>query len=235
MLTANAMIIPRALRPGDTVAVVAPSSPFEAVLGWRGLGFLATRYRLKFDRDLFSREGYLAGNDARRKNELKEALEDPSVSAILAARGGYGASRFAHDLDFSVLRERPKWIIGFSDVTTLHVEATRIGVASLHAPHLTSLWRSDEKLRRSMVLALEDPLRSRVLNVAGVLLGQFTGCDPGADRVTTIQVLEERLGILKVPILDGLPSGHGAHNEPLVIGGQARIGSNGSEGYVELG
>ncbi len=130
--------------------MIAPSSPFEHVLGWRGLGFLAERYRVRFDRRaLFARRGYLAGDDGARRDALTAALEDPGVAAILAARGGYGANRFAHGVDFAGLRARPRWIIGFSDITALHVEAARVGVASLHACHLTALGRSDARRARA--------------------------------------------------------------------------------------
>jgi muramoyltetrapeptide carboxypeptidase len=159
------VLFPPPLKRGDTIAVIAPSSPFEHVLGWRGLGFLAERYRLRFDRRaLFARRGYLAGEDGARRDALGRALEDPDVAAILAARGGYGANRFVHGVDFAGLRARPRWIIGFSDITALHVEASRVGVASLHACHLTALGRSDGRARAGLLQALEDPLGTRVFD-----------------------------------------------------------------------
>jgi muramoyltetrapeptide carboxypeptidase len=279
---------PPALRPRDIIAVVAPSSPFEHVLGWRGLGFLAERYRLRFDRGaLFARRGYLAGDDARRRDALAAALADPSVSAILAARGGYGANRFAHGLDFGALRDRPRWIVGFSDVTALHVEATRAGVASIHGCHLTALGRSDARARDGLVRMLEDPLRTRSFEglvtlvpglaegplfggnltmlhacaaagrlhvpdgcvlffedvtempyridrmlttlavgghldrVCAFLAGDFTLCAPGADRVTVMDVLRDRLSAFGVPVAAGAPIGHGLVNEPVVVGAPA--------------
>ena len=155
-------LFPPPLRRGDTIAVIAPSSPFEHVLGWRGLGFLTERYRVRFDRRaLFARRGYLAGDDDARRDALTAALEAPDVAAILAARGGYGANRFAHGVDFTGLRARPRWIIGFSDVTALHVEAARAGVASLHACHLTAVGRGDARARAGLVDALEAPTRTR--------------------------------------------------------------------------
>lgn len=295
------MIHPPALRPGDTIAVVAPSSPFEPVLAWVGLGFLAQRYRVRFDRGLFTRTGYLAGSDERRRDELVRALTDPAVRAVIAARGGYGASRFIHDLDFGVLARSPRWIVGFSDITALHVEAARAGVASLHASHVTSLGRGDAHGRDAFIRALEHPDEARtyaelsalvegaaegplfggnltllhaaaaagrlhipegavllledvserpyridrmlttlgigghLARVSAVVLGDFTQCDPGPDQVTAAEVLGERLGRLAVPIVRGLPVGHGLRNDPVVLGGWARVEARAGLAAVTLG
>lgn len=163
------MIFPAPLRPGDTIALVAPSSPPDRVLAWVGLGWLARRYEVRFTRDLFARDGYLAGSDERRRDELAAALVDPDVRAILAVRGGYGASRFAHTLDWSGLAARPRWIIGFSDITALHVEASRVGVASIHGPHLTALGRADARARDAFVRIVEAPRAPRVYRGLGVV------------------------------------------------------------------
>jgi muramoyltetrapeptide carboxypeptidase len=283
------MRLPPALEPGDAVAVIAPASPFEHVLAWRGLGWLAERYDVRFDRGLFARRGYLAGDDGRRRAELERALSSPEVKAIIAVRGGYGASRFVHTIDFEAFARTPKWIVGFSDVTALHVEAARVGVASLHAPHVTALGRSDAATRAAFVDALERPSarppllgletivagahrgpivggnlallhacaaagrlaipRGAILfledvterpyridrmlttlavgghfdGVGAFALGEFVQCDPGPDRITVAAVLADRLGALGVPVVAGLPVGHGLRNEPLVFGLDATL------------
>jgi muramoyltetrapeptide carboxypeptidase len=293
------LIRPPPLRPGDTIAVVAPSSPFEPVLAWVGLGFLAKRYRVRFDRGLFSRAGYLAGSDERRRDELARALRDPDVRAIVAARGGYGATRFVHEVDFAALAEAPRWIVGFSDVTALHLEAQRVGVCSLHACHVTSLGRGDARARASFVRALEqrepvvfgglDTIREGVAEgplvggnltlvhamaaagrlalpdgavllvedvterpyridrmlsgllagghfarVGAVVVGEFYACEPGPDRVTVHEVVRERLGRLGVPVVANAPIGHGARNEPVVLGARARVEARASGGAVRI-
>jgi len=295
------VILPPALRPGDTIAVVAPSSPFEHVLAWVGLGWLAQRYRVRFTRGLFARDGYLAGADERRRDELSRALAAPDVRAVLAARGGYGASRFVHALDWAAFARDPRWIIGFSDVTALHVEAARAGVASIHAPNLTALGRADARARDAFVQIVEEPRRARVYRglgvaregvaegplfggnltllhacaaagrlrvpdgavlliedvterpyridrtlttlgvgghlarVAAVVVGDFTQCDPGPDRVTVEQVLERHLRDLGVPVVRGVPVGHGVRNDPVVLGGRARVEATSGEGTLVLG
>lgn len=164
------MIVPPPIAPGRTIAVVAPSSPFEHALAWRGLAVLRARYELRFRRDMFSRQGYLAGSDARRFDELAEALVAPDVVAIVAARGGVGAGRFAHRLPWDALVRHPKWIVGFSDITALHVEASRVGVASLHASHVTMLGRGDAHHRARFVASLEAPLARRTFDDLGTVV-----------------------------------------------------------------
>jgi len=289
------VIFPPAVRPGDTVAVIAPSSPFEAVLAFRGMAFLRGRYKVVFDRGMFTRCGYLAGNDARRAEELERALVAPEVRAIVAVRGGYGASRFVHEVDWARVAADPKWFVGFSDITAIHLELARVGVASIHAPHVTSLGRGDACTRDGFVRALETPLSvtrfaglrsiatgaacgpivggnltlihaaaaagrlalpagailfiedvterpyridrmlttlmvgNHLKRIAGVVAGDFTSCDPGPDGVTVADVLADRLTPLRVPVLSGLPAGHGTRNVPIVLGATAKIDSSGLE------
>jgi muramoyltetrapeptide carboxypeptidase len=162
------------------VRVIAPASPFDVPLVWRGLGWLSERYRVRFDRGIFTRSGYLCGDDDRRRAELEHALAEPDTQAIFCTRGGYGISRLAHHVDWSTLREQPRWIVGFSDVTALHVEAAAQRVASLHAPNMTGLGRGDARTREALVDALERPRAQRVFDgmeavfpgrAAGVLSG----------------------------------------------------------------
>jgi len=151
------VISPPALRPGDRVHVIAPSGPFDRALVLRGLGWLAERYEVKFGDSLFERDGYLAGSDSRRLSELNTALRDPDARAIIATRGGYGLTRIAHAADTEALRKHPKWVVGFSDVTALHVEVQRVRVASVHAHNVSGLGRGDFHTRARWLEALEHP------------------------------------------------------------------------------
>lgn len=154
-------IVPAPLTPGARVAVIAPSSAFDKTLVFRGLGWLSERYRVEFDRTLFDRQGYLAGSDARRSSELDRCLRDPGLAAIVTARGGYGLSRIAASADWAALRAAPKWLVGFSDATLLHLGALRAGVAALHAHNAGGLGRGDAKARQIWREALEAPTRAR--------------------------------------------------------------------------
>lgn len=141
--------------------MIAPSGPFDRTLVLRGLGWLGHRYEVVFRPGLFQRDGFLAGPDARRLEELTEALADREARAVVAARGGYGLNRIAHRIGTACLRDEPKWLVGFSDITALHVEAQRAGVASLHAHNVAGLGRGDDSGRAEWIRALEDPRARR--------------------------------------------------------------------------
>ncbi|MFI6354391.1 LD-carboxypeptidase [Streptomyces sp. NPDC050743] len=131
---------PERLAPGDRVAVVAPSGPvpeerlqagLDVLRGW-DLDPVVAPHVL----DRHGEFGYLAGRDADRAADLQNAWCDPSVAAVLCARGGYGAQRVIDLLDWDAMRAAgPKIFVGFSDITVLHEAfATRLGLATLHGP-----------------------------------------------------------------------------------------------------
>jgi muramoyltetrapeptide carboxypeptidase len=173
-------VIPAPLQPGSRVRVIAPSGPFDRTLVLRGMGFLRERYRVEFDRSIFERTGFLAGSDARRLDELNRALNDPTLGAIVAARGGYGLTRIAHLADYGALLRHPKWIVGFSDITALHVEAAALGIATMHGPNAAALGRGDDWTRQRFIRALESPTARTVYEGlftlrAGIARGQLAG------------------------------------------------------------
>ncbi|BDG04859.1 S66 peptidase family protein [Anaeromyxobacter oryzae] len=140
------MRIPPPLSRGDVVRVVAPSSPFDPEQLARGVEVLERRLGLVVRRrdDLDARRGYLAGDDARRAAEWREAVADPDARAIFCARGGYGATRILSTIDPAPLLAAPKLVVGFSDVTAIHVALNRAGLATVHGPVLTQLGRAPE-------------------------------------------------------------------------------------------
>lgn len=149
--------------------IIAPSGPCDRTLFFRALGWLSQRYRLRWSRGSLERVDYLAGSDERRLAELDEALRDRDARAIIAVRGGYGATRICHRADFDALLDAPKWCVGFSDFTAIHIEAWQRGLASMHASNLTALGRGDAGARAEWLHALERPFERRALPSARVL------------------------------------------------------------------
>lgn len=183
------LLRPPRLRVGDVVAVVAASGavpPDALAAGMERLEAWGLRPRLQ--PGVLARLdglGYLAGSDEQRTADFEEAWFDPSVRAIMAARGGFGAQRTAELVDWRRLAEaEPKAVIGFSDVTALHqAVASRLGIGSVHGHVVTSLGaataESAEGLRRLLlepdgVGDLLEGQRPRVLvpgTADGVLVG----------------------------------------------------------------
>ncbi len=130
-------IYPRALRRGDTIALVVPASPVPREPIERAIERLeAMDFRIKTYGDLYREHGYLAGDDATRAGEMMKAFSDPEVTAVFPARGGTGVTRLLHLLDYEVIRKNPKIFAGFSDMTALHSALhNQTGLVTFHSPH----------------------------------------------------------------------------------------------------
>jgi muramoyltetrapeptide carboxypeptidase len=143
-LSSPRVLLPPTLRRGDVVRVVAPSSPFDPDQLARGLDVLSSRLGLvpRMRPDVTARRAYLAGDDARRIEEWREAVADREATAIFCARGGYGAMRLLPAIDPAPLLAHPKLVVGFSDVAAIHALLNRAGLATVHGPVVTQLGRA---------------------------------------------------------------------------------------------
>ncbi len=134
---------PLPLRPGDVVGVIEPASHLDDPAGIervlytiRGMGLVP-----KVGANVEARHGYLAGTDAQRAADYNAMVADAQVRAIFAVRGGWGSARMLPLVDWEAVRAHPKLLIGFSDITALHLAiARRAGFATLHAPNGASSW-----------------------------------------------------------------------------------------------
>jgi muramoyltetrapeptide carboxypeptidase len=123
------------LRAGDLVGVIAPAGPVqpEALPAVQAL-YARHGLRVLLYPSCHASAGYLAGSDEVRLQDLHAALADDGVAAIHCLRGGYGCMRFLDRVDTQLLRNKPKLLIGYSDITALHALWAKQGLPSLHAP-----------------------------------------------------------------------------------------------------
>jgi muramoyltetrapeptide carboxypeptidase len=293
------MIRPPRIAPGARVAVVAPAGPVPRDTFAAGAAILGERYGLVYDDRIFARTGFLAGGDDERLAELTRALADPTIDAVICARGGYGLMRIVDRLDGAAFARAPKSIVGFSDVTVLLAWAARAGVTAVHAPvvtHLGMVGSDDaaalfallestsppppltglraiaggrtegpllggnlEMVTRMVgtpwayrldgaVLLLEEVgerpyridrqltqlrLAGALARLGGVVLGDFIDCvEKDGSGPDAEAVLAERLGGLGVPVLAGVPVGHGKRNRALPHGARVRLDA--AAGTLEL-
>lgn len=129
------MVQPPFLKQDDTVSIVAPGRKLDEETISTAVSVLKSwGLNVSTGKNLFSlNHSYLSGTDAERLNDLQHALDDPSVGAIICARGGYGTTRILDQLDFTSFLKNPKWICGFSDITALHLKIQAMNVQSIHS------------------------------------------------------------------------------------------------------
>lgn len=129
------MTKPRALQPGDTLAIVSPSSPIAKEKLERGLEVLhQAGYRTKVYPHALDANDYMAGEDKDRMSDLQQAFADPEVDAVYCSRGGYGCARLMPYLDLDAMAASGKMFLGFSDITTIHLALNRRGLVTLYSP-----------------------------------------------------------------------------------------------------
>lgn len=136
------LIQPPYLKAGDTVAIVAPSGVIKngvkeieqakALLKSWGLHAIVGKH-------VFSKYNHFAGTDDERCEDFQNALDNPTVSAIWCARGGYGTVRILDKLDYTKFKNHPKWLVGYSDITGLHNQFNNEGIESIHGIMCLSL------------------------------------------------------------------------------------------------
>lgn len=192
-VAAAPLLKPRALKPGDTVGLVAPASyTFDL---WR-LDDAAARVRAlglepKFGKHVRGRRGFLSGTDEERVEDLHEMFADRTVAAIFSLQGGYGTPRLLDRLDYGLIRRNPKILLGYSDITGLHLAISKkSGLVTFHGPNMLGSLppRTLESLKKALFAAepigeVTNPEEADPLNVefplrtvaAGVARGRMTG------------------------------------------------------------
>jgi muramoyltetrapeptide carboxypeptidase len=137
----------RSLGPGSSIALVAPSSSFEAGPYEKGVQILqAAGYEVVSGKSIFKKDSYLAGTDLERLQDLTQAVLDPKIEAIICIRGGYGSGRLLPRIPFSDFSRNPKLFIGHSDITFLHLGLmSRARWTTFHGPNLIDMSQMPER------------------------------------------------------------------------------------------
>ncbi len=167
------MLKPKALKYGDTIGVVAPSSPTTkekvklAQEQLEALGFV-----VKMGKSCYNTHGYLAGSDESRAEDINCMFKDPSVEGIMCLRGGYGAPKILNLLDYEGIRSNPKVFIGYSDITAIHTAVhQRSELITFHGPMAASDLAGgiDDFSKESLLKAVMQPEpMGNIKNPAGI-------------------------------------------------------------------
>ena len=128
------MIFPEKLKIGDKIGIISTARKItldelapaiKTIESWE--------LKVELGPNLFEVDNQFSGTIEQRSTDLQTMIDDDSIKAILCARGGYGTVQIIDNIDFSKLKNNPKWIVGYSDVTVLHSHLNKLGIASLHA------------------------------------------------------------------------------------------------------
>ncbi|WP_346237833.1 S66 peptidase family protein [Niabella insulamsoli] len=177
---------PPYLKPGDTIGIVCPAGYMEFEKAAECVRVLQEDwgYKVKVGSTLGSKsETYFAGTDEERLKDFQMMLDDDEVQAVLCGRGGYGMGRIIDRINFKKFKKRPKWVIGFSDITIFHSHLySNYFISSLHAPMAAAFNDGGHvnKYVRSLKEALEGKwarycCESHELNRPGEAVGELVG------------------------------------------------------------
>ncbi len=177
------MKFPSKLGPGDKVAIISPAGKIDRQIAERGGELLRQQgFRVEIGAHAFDKDGMFAGSDFSRAADMQKALDDKSIKAIFFTRGGYGSLRTHLLLNWSSFFKKPKWLVGFSDITVFHAYLSRHNIASVHG--VMTAWFEQNEVFTESFLQLMELLKGEKLdylvnpnelNRNGVVSGILTG------------------------------------------------------------
>ncbi len=187
--------MPPYLKPGATIGVCAPAGSFDPVKFEAGLSRIRDMgFEIYLPPGLSVQKRYLAGDDAHRAGIVNDLFQDHRIKAILCARGGFGVLRILPHLDFDLLINNPKFVVGFSDITALLAEGVKqCPFPMIHGPVVTSLANGSRETMDSLLLALSGPV-PEILLAGGKTVrgGRASGTLVGGNLVTLVSMAGTR-------------------------------------------
>ena len=167
------MKLPPFLKAGDTIGITSPAGyitldelkpSLDKISEW---GF-----KYVIGNTIGKRDFTFGGTDAERLADLQQMMNDDNIQAILCARGGYGCIRIIDDIDWSQFKKRPKWVIGFSDITVLHAHInSRLHIATIHSKMSNSFpsdWNKATEEQRLTINSIEEVLTGKKMRYAAL-------------------------------------------------------------------
>jgi len=210
------LTLPRRLAAGDTVGVVSPASAtFQTVdIDIARESLEALGLNVKIGKHVLARHGYLAGNDKDRAEDINEFFSDSSIKAVLPIRGGWGSSRVLPHLDYDAIRRNPKVMVGYSDITALHLAMqAKTGLVTFHGPNGMGRWDawSLDYFKRLLfdgeAVTMQNPTMLSERNALAQTENRVQTITPGTARGRVLggnlTVLTTVLGSAYVPSFDG--------------------------------
>lgn len=172
------MIKPKALKLGDTIGLIAPSSPTSKENVEKAKEKLMEMgFKVKMGKSPYETYGYLSGTDEIRANDINEMFSDSEVDGIICLRGGYGTPRILDLIDYEIIKNNPKVFVGYSDITGLHIAFNQKGdLVTYHGPMAVS----------DMIENFSDFSKENLLNtiMKNEAIGKLS--NPEGEKISTI-------------------------------------------------
>lgn len=161
--------IPPYLKAGDTIGITCPAGYMTAAELQPAISVLKSwGFNLRIGKTVGERDFTFGGTDLQRISDMQQMLDDPTVQAILCARGGYGIVRIIDRLDFRKFVDKPKWIVGFSDITVIHAHLNhQYHIASIHSKMCNSFPDHPELVEKGQwdsILSIQDALTGKPID-----------------------------------------------------------------------
>jgi muramoyltetrapeptide carboxypeptidase len=180
-LAQRKMITPEFLQKGDTIGILATARKIDETALKPAIKILESwGLHVVLGKTIGKEDHQLAGPDWLRAEDFQQMIDNPKIKAILGAKGGYGTVRMVDRIDFSRFKQKPKWIIGFSDMTVLHSHINQMGIETLHAIMAQSFEKASPEALESLRKALfGEPLKYKIpahpFNHKGSAKGELVG------------------------------------------------------------
>lgn len=176
------MFVPASLKIGDTIGLVCTARKIDIELVEPAIALFESKgFKVKVGESVGAAYHQYAGDDELRRRDLQKMMDDPQVKAIISCRGGYGTVRIIDDIHYGNFLDKPKWIIGYSDVTALHSHLNHVmGIGTLHATMPVNFTTNTNEAIQSLIDVLTGvPLRYEVeahpMNKMGIASGEVVG------------------------------------------------------------
>jgi muramoyltetrapeptide carboxypeptidase len=180
------------LMANQTVGIIAPASPVSKSEIVEGLQLVESfPLKVRLGSHLFDRLSYLAGSDHDRVSDLHQMFCDPEIKAIFCTRGGYGSARLLDKIDFELIRQNPKILVGFSDLTALLISLYKeIGLVSIHGPTLSDLPKAKNWQHLSSLITTSHKPKISLVHGIAVNKGKARGILLGGNLSTICALLD---------------------------------------------
>lgn len=139
------------IKPGDKIRIVSPAGKIEEKHVLPAVDWLKNQgYQVELGSHIFDQHFQFAGTDKQRRKDLQTAMDDPECDVIICSRGGYGTVRIIDKLNFSGFLERPKWLVGFSDITILHACINNYQIPTIHGAMPRYFFNENEEANENL-------------------------------------------------------------------------------------